>query len=108
MPSWNKIEFEAVKAGTGEVPVPNDENLEMSDEFANMDWALLLDPSNERQGFLVQNTSQSELSIRISGSNVTGARLPGYGDSFSPDFRPEGGYEIKAAADNSSYVLTVW
>lgn len=111
MASWNKLEYDKLGEGNVSQPsntIPTDANLTMTDESVDDEWSTLVEADSERLGFLVQNTSQSELSIRIKGANVTGTRLPGYGDSFSPDFRPEQAYEIKAAMDGSTFVLTVW
>jgi len=79
----------------------------MEDRTANVEWSSLVEAS-ERKGFLVQNASQNEIRVRATGETVTGTRLPGYGDSFSPDFQPHRAYEIQADVDNSSFVLTVW
>ena len=112
MPSWERLRyFKENQGGSNGPPASGeatDENLQMLDKTAGTAWAALISADPNRQGFLVQNTSQNELSVRIVGSNVSGARLPGYGDSFYPDFKPKQAYEIKASAANSTFVLTVW
>jgi hypothetical protein len=117
MPSWERLRYDRDlnsnlgNTGDSTAPfptIPTDANLEMTDQTVGTSWAPLLAANDSRQGFLVQNTSQNELSVRVVGSNVSGNRLPGYGDSFSPDFKPVGAYEIKASAASSSFVLTVW
>lgn len=107
MASWNRIRFED---SDGLLPNerPNDKNITMADRTAHIEWNDLIAAYEDRQGFLVQNTSQNEIRIRPKGSNVTGTRLPGYGDSISPDFKPNGAYEVQADEDGSTFVLTVW
>jgi len=110
MPSWEKLRYERLEGGTSlpSNPTVTDQQLEMSDETADIAWMPLLDTDMNRHGFLVQNASQNEIRIRAMGETSTGTRLPSYGDSFSPDFKPERAYEIQAAQDNSPYLLAVW
>lgn len=107
MASWERYRaLEESGNPTAAQPI-TDKDLTMEDRTANVEWSSLID-EGERQGFLVQNASQNELRVRVSGETVTGTRLPGYGDSFSPDFQPHRAYEIQADADGSAFVLTVW
>jgi len=117
MPTWERLIYDrnlnsnSGNTGNPTAPFPStptDANLQMTDNTVGTAWSPLLAADSNRKGFLVQNTSQNELSVRAVGSNANGTRLPGYGDSFSPDFQPVGAYEIKASDASSTYVLAVW
>lgn len=111
MPSWEKLRYERLEGGSSSSPsiTPvTDQQLSMSDKAASVSWMPLLSIDTNRHGFLVQNASQNEIRIRAMGETSTGTRLPNYGDSFSPDFKPERAYEIQAAQNNSAYLLAVW
>jgi len=110
MPSWEKLRYERLEGGTSlpSNPTVTDQQLAMSDKTASTAWMPLLSVDMNRHGFLVQNASQNEIRIRAAGETSAGTRLPGYGDNFTPDFKPERAYEIQAAQNNSAYLLAVW
>lgn len=117
MPTWERLIYDRnLNSNTGNTgdstapfpSTPTDANLQMTDKTVGTSWTQFLAADDLRQGFMIQNTSQNELAVRAVGSTANGTRLPGYGDSFSPDFKPSGAYEIKASAASSTYVLAVW